>query len=192
MRLVVLSTLTEIKGLEVTLGDYVYSADTIKSWDAATQLANGVLEIISADPPPYGKAITGYTLEEQDGYILEVPTLEDDSLAELKTRKLQEIGAARWEQCQSFLYDGVIAPADPALTAVTGFVVAAQIAPPSGTSTWKLAPGEFRQWTVAEIIAYGIAIRNHVQGCFSTEEALSAEVASATIVSALGAIVWPS
>lgn len=87
---------------------------------------------------------------------------------------LERLAELRWEKSQTFAYDGVAGvPADSALAAVTGFVVAAQIAPPAGLTTWKLADGEFRAWGVEEVIAYGVAIRAHIQACFDREQVLT-------------------
>lgn len=99
------------------------------------------------------------------------PTVED---------RLKALAALRWRMSQTFAYDGVAAaPADSALAAVTGFVVAAQITPPEGATVWKLAQNEFRLWTFAEVVAYGIAIRTHIQACFDREEALTALIVAA-------------
>lgn len=102
--------------------------------------------------------------------------------------RLAELADMRWQATQWFTYDGVTAPADAALTAVTGYVVAAQIRPPSGPDRWKLAAGEFRMWSVADIVDYGIAIRAHVQACFDREDELSAALAAAPDIAALDAI----
>ena len=116
----------------------------------------------------------------------------------LRSVALDELADQRWRATQTFSYDGVVAPADPALGAVVGFVVGAQLAAPEGPSTWELARGVFRSWTVEQIIAYGLAIRAHIQACFDNVEALSAEVAAATTPAAIAAIVdqagtsWPS
>jgi hypothetical protein len=113
---------------------------------------------------------------------------EEKTLAEQKAARLQELADVRWNACQTFVYDGIRTAADSALLAVTGFVVAAQVAPPPGASTWKLGPGDFRQWTVEDVIAYGIAIREHVQACFDQEEALTAQIEAAETAEELAAI----
>jgi hypothetical protein len=94
--------------------------------------------------------------------------------------RLAALAALRWQKSQTFTYDGVAAaPADSALAAVTGFVVAAQIAPPEGATVWKLGQNEFRLWTFEQVVAYGIAIRTHIQACFDREEALTALIVMA-------------
>lgn len=136
--------------------------------------------------------MAGITIVHADGSREYVP--DPRPLAEQKAARLQELADARWQACQTFTYDGVVTAADPALTAVTGFVVAAQVSPPAGLSTWKLGPAQFRQWSVQDVIAYGIAIRAHVQACFDREEALSTAVTQAEDAEALDAVVfdgWP-
>lgn len=93
---------------------------------------------------------------------------------------LKALAVLRWQKSQSFTYDGVsAAPADSALAAVTGFVVAAQIAPPEGATVWKLAQNEFRLWSFEQVVNYGIAIRTHIQACFDREEALTGVIVEA-------------
>ncbi|MGH7020008.1 MAG: DUF4376 domain-containing protein, partial [Brevundimonas sp.] len=94
--------------------------------------------------------------------------------------RLATLAALRWQRSQTFAFDGVAAaPADSALAAVTGFVVAAQIAPPEGATVWKLGQNEFRLWTFEQVVAYGIAIRTHIQACFDREETLTALIVAA-------------
>lgn len=108
-------------------------------------------------------------------------------------KSLKALADRRWWKTQTFSYDGVKkAPADSALGAVTGFVVAAHIVPPQGPTTWKLDDGEFRQWTFEQVVAYGIAIRNHVQACFNREEVLTAEIMAAEDPSSVDTSTgWP-
>lgn len=94
--------------------------------------------------------------------------------------RLAALATLRWQKSQTFTFDGVgTAPADSARAAVTGFVVAAQIAPSEGATVWKLGQNEFRLWTFEQVVAYGIAIRTHIQACFDREEALTALIVAA-------------
>lgn len=114
----------------------------------------------------FAKGTAPVLLAEREG-----PTIE---------RSLAALASLRWQKSQAFTYDGVAnAPADSALAAVTGFVVAAQIAPPEGATVWKLGQNEFRLWTFEQVVAYGIAIRTHIQACFDREEALTALIVAA-------------
>lgn len=139
-----------------------------------------------------------------DGQAVEIVTLSASEVAALrgtvsqrKARMRAALAADRWMRTQVFAYDGVTdAPADSALTAVIGAVVAAQIDPPVEPVTWKLKDGEFRSWSLDQIRAYGIAIRGHIQACFDREAALSAAIGAASSHSALDAIDlstgWPA
>ncbi|MNS19782.1 hypothetical protein D3C72_515070 [compost metagenome] len=62
---------------------------------------------------------------------------------------------------------------------MTGFVVAAQIAPPDGATVWKLGQNAFRLWSFEQVVNYGIAIRTHIQACFDREEALTVQIVPA-------------
>jgi hypothetical protein len=119
------------------------------------------------------------------------------SLPDAKARALASLAARRWLASQAFSYDGVTdAPADSALAAVTGVVVASQFAPITEPMTWKLAPGEFRAWSADDVIAYGMAIRDHVQACFDNEKALADAIDAAADFAALSAVDlasgWPT
>jgi hypothetical protein len=107
---------------------------------------------------------------------------------------LKALATLRWQKSQSFTYDGVTAaPADSALAAVTGFVVAAQIAPPDGATVWKLGQNEFRLWSFEQVVNYGIAIRTHIQACFDREEALTAQIVPAEDPASINITTgWPT
>ena len=143
-------------------------------------------------------AAPGGKLQVWSGGAWVILTPASPDMAALRQAAIDDIAAQRWQATQSFSYDGVVAPADPALGAVVGFVVGAQISPPAGPSTWKLAAGEFRSWTLADVTAYGIAIRTHIQACFDREASLVAEVEAASTPASVAAIVdqaragWPA
>lgn len=179
---------------------------TICQLDLQTGAPTGqTLQIAADDPCPAGwvraaapaAPPAGKLQVWSDGaWSLITPAAPD--LDAFRSAALDELADQRWRATQTFSYDGVVAPADPALGAVVGFVVGAQISAPAGPATWKLAAGEFRSWTVADVTAYGIAIRTHIQECFDREAQLAAEVDAATTPAAVAAIVeaartsWPS
>lgn len=99
------------------------------------------------------------------------PTLE-----ELRAMALQRLADIRWTRCQTFQYDGVATAADPAMAPATAAMVSSQFLPEGATITWKLGAAEFRTWTVAQLVAFGMAIRDHIQGCFNREATLTAEI----------------
>jgi len=107
-------------------------------------------------------------------------TSQATSLAEARAEAEAKLAAIRWERTQTFTYDGVATPCnDGARAALLGAVVGLQIEGSQGPITWKLAPGEFRVWTLPELIAFGQAMRAHVQTCFDREAALSAQIEAA-------------
>lgn len=153
------------------------------TWGAALT-STGMLELI-------------YDPENTDAVLAAVEGHDTAWLARAKGLALQALADRRWAACQTFTYDGVRTAADPALTAVTGYVVAAQIQAPEGPTTWKLGQGQFRQWALSDIIAYGIAIRAYVQACFDRERALSDAIEAAETAAELAPITlsigtgWP-
>lgn len=119
---------------------------------------------------------------ETEAYCLKV---DEKALASARAAALAELADRRWRATQTMTYDNVVAPADSALGAVVGFIVGAQVMPARVPVTWKLAQGEFRTWSVEDVTAYGIAIRNHLQACFDVEAAATAAIFSATTPSAV-------
>jgi hypothetical protein len=49
---------------------------------------------------------------------------------------------------------------------------------PGGPDTvlWKLADGDFREWDLAALVAFGQAVRAHIQACFDHEATLAAQI----------------
>lgn len=124
-------------------------------------------------------------------------------LADLKAAELAALADERWKRTQTFSYDGEVGvPADPALSVITSLAVADQIAQSApgydadALRTFKLkSPAVFRQWTIEQIVAYGLAIGVHLQACFDREKALAADIQAAADHAALDAIDitadWP-
>lgn len=121
----------------------------------------------------------------------------DITFAERKANKLAALATTRWSSTQAMTYDGEAGvPADSAMSAVTGVVVGAQLFPPTEPFTWKLKDGVFRQWAIADVVAYGVAIRTHVQACFDREAELAEAINAASTQATLDAINittgWPA
>ena len=111
-------------------------------------------------------------------------------LSEIKADRRKVLADIRWRKSQTLTYDGVVAPADSAMSALTAVVVATQAGLiPSGSSiTWKLADNEFRDWSIQQLLAYGAAVQGHIQQCFVREAAFTALIDAATDEEALDAI----
>ncbi len=127
-----------------------------------------------------------------DGEALVPPTPPAPALDDA----LAIIADYRWDRTQAMNYDGETAvPADRALSVITSIAVAEQLAPSGGaTRTFKLKPGAFREWTVAQIAAYGMAIGAYVQACFDREKELADLATGGDIAGALAALEsgWPA
>jgi len=100
-------------------------------------------------------------------------------LAQTKREALSKLADIRWEKTQVMVWDGVVTPASPAISALTGAVVAIQTRVPPPSVEWKLAPGEWRTYDLAQLIALGSAMRDHIQACFSHEAVLDAQIQAA-------------
>lgn len=100
-------------------------------------------------------------------------------LDEARKTRLLDLAQIRWEKTQTMVYDGVTTPASPAISALTGAVVAIQSRVPPPTVRWKLAPGEWREYDIAGLIALGTAMREHIQACFDREAELDALIQGA-------------
>jgi hypothetical protein len=112
-----------------------------------------------------------------------------------KNETFADLAARRWEATQRFTYDNVDTVADSAISPLTAKILAMQITDPQGSATWKLGPGEFRTWNLAQMITYGAAINVHIQACFDREAQLSAAILAAATPGDLAAIDiltgWP-
>ncbi|MCA0358738.1 MAG: DUF4376 domain-containing protein [Proteobacteria bacterium] len=128
-------------------------------------------------------------------------TAQVPTLAELKTSKLAALAALRWEKTlkMSYTFGGVTytdVPAETATVAVMGTIVGAQLLAPDEPFVWKLKDGVFLSWYVADVQAYGLAIRAHIQACFNREIELVTAINAASDQAALDAIDitagWPA
>lgn len=106
-------------------------------------------------------------ITDGEGHVEVVP--DQRPLDVQKAEKIAELEAVRFERGETFVYDGVVTPARPAIADITAAVVAAQLSDPSATFPWKLAAGEFRLFTLPDLIAFGMAVRAHVQTTFEKE-----------------------
>lgn len=130
--------------------------------------------------------------------IRQVPDSSAAYLSILKDYARNRLADIRWNKSQTLIYDGAKAPADGAIGALTGVVVAvrAGLIQPDATITWKLADNEFRDWSAQDLLAYGAAVQAHIQECFRREAAFCALIDAAQDQEALDAIDftegWPS
>ena len=123
------------------------------------------------------------------------------TLSQLKEAKIAALRALRRSKTlfMTYTFGGVTytdVPADYALSAVTGTILAAQLSAPDEPFWWELKPGVNIQWYVADAEAYGIAIRAHIQACFDNCVDLGTAINAAADQAALDAIDittgWPA
>lgn len=130
--------------------------------------------------------------------IRDVPDQTAQHLLSLKSEARSRVSAIRWESTQSFTYDGILAPANSAMAALTGAFVSYDkgLIAIDAVIEWKLADNEFRNWGLDELLAYGAAVQAHIQECFRREAAFCALIDAAQDQEALDAIDftegWPS
>ncbi|MCA3696247.1 hypothetical protein [Aquidulcibacter sp.] len=129
--------------------------------------------------------------------VREYPELQRP-IGDVKAIKLSALANRRWQATQFFQFDGVKAPADSAMTAITATAVAINLGlrDPTETIIWKLADGEFRQWLLSDLLTYANAVQTHIQACFNHEALLSGLIQSADSADDVEAISieagWPS
>lgn len=111
--------------------------------------------------------------EYRPGGVVVVIKEDDRTPEEIAAPLRASLANRRWQATQTFIYDGVQTAADPAATAITGALLAMQLGGPD-TVTWKLADGEWRTWGFTDLLAFGQAVRAHVQACFDHEAELAA------------------
>lgn len=120
-----------------------------------------------------------------------------DQVANAKTLRLAELSAIRWrkETGGTVVNNVTIATDDRSKIMIEGARSAAE-ANANYTVNWKVAAGQFTPLTAAQIISISDAVRAHIQGCFNTEQSLSASIAAATTVAAVYAVDltvgWPA
>ena len=110
--------------------------------------------------------------------------VEPEPVVVTASQRLAQLADLRWQKTQTMPeYDGASdVPADTARSVVTSKVLAAQFMTPEQQmepQRFKLKPGEWRSWTIPDLIAYGLAIGVYMQQCFDHEDALEALIQAA-------------
>jgi hypothetical protein len=137
------------------------------------------------------------TLPDGTVFIREYPEPET-SISNVKSEKLKALASRRWEATQFFMFDGIMAPADSAMSAITAVAVSVNLGlrDPDEMIVWKLSDGEFRQWRLFQLLTYATAVQAHIQNCFNHEAWLSGFIQSSDTVAEVEAINieagWPS
>lgn len=122
---------------------------------------------------------------------------EPVALADAQAQALAQLAGDRWLATRFFIYDGVRTQADGAIAVLTGIVtLRRELGVPGGDeTTFKLADGEFRRWSLAGLLAFGAAVSAHIQACFDIEEQATTDIMAANTAAAALAIPagvdWP-
>ena len=166
--------------------EYNNAVQILKQTDyVALKLAEG------ADPLAYAEVLKlrqdcRDKINEWNGEDFVAPTFED-----LKVRKYREIAQARYNaEIAGVTINGVLIKTDRETQAVlTAACLQAYI--DSGYSlNWKTGDGTFVSLPAEKIMAFGTAVRAHVQSCFDHEAELLPLIAAATTEAELEAINW--
>lgn len=145
--------------------------------------------------------LDGPTCNFEDGVVVALYVAVDKSpdqiqqeLISAKTAKKAELAQKRWEKETGGLTlpNGVVIKTDRESQSLMSGAALQAFADNTSTVEWKANNG-WVTLTATEIMAIAVAVRQHVQACFSQERVLSELVDSAETdtISKVEAIVWP-
>jgi hypothetical protein len=151
------------------------------------------------EPPAYDPEVALLTWTN-GAWAIEPRSAEEIAadLDQLRRRRLADLAAIRWDRMQVMTFGGQRMPADD--TTIGRCTAAEAYARNKGMDfeeprNWKVADGVFTTLTTTAIIAYGMAIGDHMQGCYDHELALTKQLLAAGDKAALMAVDldagWP-
>lgn len=193
---------TEILG-PFTVGEGIdllqYSADWPDRASADERAALGATEIVEDLQPAAYASIVDVALVDVDGMPRRRYVVEPLSLEDTRTARLADLAALRWAGQQTMAWADRQAPADDVtLGRIMAAYQRAQISGSDMTTTvrWKFGAGDFADLSINDLVAYGVAIGTHMQGCYDHEADLSAQLLAAPDRDSLIAIDitagWPA
>ncbi|MBS7698612.1 DUF4376 domain-containing protein [Chelatococcus sp. YT9] len=153
---------------------------------------------VTATPVPAGKRAIGTTAGYVEGELVEIHTLEDIPLAELKAEKLAALAQRRWEaETGGVTVEGAVIRTDATSQAkITGAVSLFQADQTLTSMDWEAQPGVYVEVDAADMTAIGIAVGRHVQACFSHARSFAEAINAAQDFATLDSIDihsgWPS
>lgn len=128
---------------------------------------------------------------EADGNAIEPHVVPPPTVYDLLTY----LADKRWQvETGGCPFDGTVIKTDrESQVKLTAAWTRAKADPMFSIPNWKIAPGVFIALDNAAILAIGDAATAHVQACFDTEEALTAEILAGTITTyaEIDAAAWP-
>ncbi|MBX3545598.1 DUF4376 domain-containing protein [Chelatococcus sp.] len=186
---------------------YPYTDWHLRRDNPNTSFPTGMDDTVRADfgvypvtptPVPAGKRAIGTWAGYVEGELVEVHTLEDIPLDELKAEKLAALAQRRWEaETGGIIVAGALIRTDATSQAkITGAVSLFQADPSLTSIDWEAQPGVFVALDAATMTAIGIAVGRHVQACFSRGRVLSDAITAAASAATLYALDinsgWPT
>ncbi|CAH1665899.1 MULTISPECIES: DUF4376 domain-containing protein [unclassified Chelatococcus] len=152
---------------------------------------------VAPTPIPTDKRAIGTTAGYVNGELVEIHTLEDIPLEELKAEKLAALAQRRWEvETGGLTVGGLFVPTDRETQAIVDRTVKAF---DDGDLTAPIefkSPAGFVELTVSQLRTIKAAGAQHIQACFKRESVLTTAIAAATTPAALDAIDinqgWPT
>lgn len=155
--------------------DVKLSYDSLVLWTDDDLAAVNVQRLDDPDSPAAGYRVTGVTPEFVEGAWVLTNVLELLDVDSERADALTTLADRRWQATQTFTYEGVVTPADSAISVVTSTILSASVfnLPSNHTWSWKLANNQFRTWTLADIKSFALAMNAHVQACFDNEKTLT-------------------
>ena len=149
-------------------------------------------------PQPEFNSLTQFVTWQDGSWVVHEIDANQDALNILRTSTLSALAGIRWVQQQSFVFGAQRMPADD--VTIGRCTAAEAYARNKGMDfdeprNWKIQDGVWTTLTTNQIIAYGIAIGDHMQACFDWEKILSDQIMAATTGLELNAIDlhagWP-
>jgi hypothetical protein len=158
------------------------SYQTVMLWSDDERAAIGVYPIVD-DAIPEGKVSTGSALENDNGTIRRRWVLEDIP-APTKEALLARSAECRWEKETGGIdVGGMLVPTDERTQNVlSAAFVSAMADPEFAVADWKVAPGVYTTLSNETVRTLALAVRAHVQACFSLNRTVDDGIAADEIV----------
>lgn len=159
----------------------------VSEYDASTQYLGELTYDVQAD-----------AVFETREVLDKSPEMLEANIVKSRKSKLAALASRRWQATQYFQFDGVKAPADSAIQAITAIAVSVSMGLRSETDliVWKLIDGEFRHWSLQQLLSYASAIQVHIQNCFNHEALLSGLIQAADTIEDIDSVDietgWPN
>ena len=173
-----------------------YPANWLGGSTAEERAALGAVEIVEELAPAASMQLLGQQLVDVEGVPHRrwvMPATND-----VRAARRKELAAVRWTRQQTMKWRGRVVASDDTTTGrIMAAVMRAQVTGDQSTTVqWKFGDNDFDTLTLTDLTAYGMAIGQHLQGCYDREVELVADIAAAGTYAAIAAIDlasgWPA